>query len=100
MRTYLKGQYNNNKRQRTEPTKLLSISFVELKIKREQNEYVSLKVLFDSGASATLVNQTAINHLKKTVTKSALFSTAAGNFATHGKCRVKLNSRNLTLQQR
>ena len=45
MRTYLKGQYNKNKRQRKEPTKLVPISFVELKIKREKNEYVSLKAL-------------------------------------------------------
>ena len=37
-----------------------------------------------------LINQTAVNHLKKTVTTSTLFSTAAGNFSTHGKCRVKL----------
>ena len=37
MRTYLKGQHNNNKRQRSEPTKLVPISFVELKLKREKN---------------------------------------------------------------
>ena len=80
MRTYLNGQYNNNKRQRTEPTKLVPISFVELKTKREKNEYLPLKALFDLGASATLINQTAVKHLKETVTKSTLFSTAAGNF--------------------
>ena len=34
MRTYLKGQQNKNKRQRTEPTKLVPISLLELKIKR------------------------------------------------------------------
>ena len=33
MRNYLKGQYNKNKRQRTKPTKLVPISFIELKIK-------------------------------------------------------------------
>ena len=35
MRTYLKGQQNKNKRQRTEPTKLVPISFLELKIKEK-----------------------------------------------------------------
>ena len=40
--TYLKGQYNNNKRKHTEPTKLVPTSFVELKIKREKtNIYLS-----------------------------------------------------------
>ena len=62
MRTCLKGQQNKNKRQRTNPTKLVPISFLELKIKREKNEYVTLKALFDSGASATLINQTAVKH--------------------------------------
>ena len=90
MRTYLKSHQNKNKRQRTEPTKLVPISFLELKIKREKNEYVTLKALFDSGASATLINQTAVKHLKKADTTNTLFSTAAGNFSTHGKCRVKL----------
>ena len=37
-----------------------------------------------------LVNQTAVKGLKKTITKSTLFSTAAGIFSTHGKCWVKL----------
>ena len=69
MRTYLKGQHNENKRQRTEPTKLVPISFIELKIKREKNEYVTLKTLFDSGASSTLVSRAAFKHPKKTVTK-------------------------------
>ena len=37
MHTYLKDQYNKNKRQHTEPTKLVPISFVELKIKQEKD---------------------------------------------------------------
>ena len=36
MHTYLEGQHNKNKRQCTEPTKLVPISFVELKIKIEK----------------------------------------------------------------
>ena len=34
--TYLKDQYNNNKRRRTEPTKLVPIIFIELKIKKKK----------------------------------------------------------------
>ena len=40
MSTYLRGQYNKNERQHTEPTKLVPISFIELKIKREKNDYI------------------------------------------------------------
>ena len=90
MSNYLKGQLNKNKRQRTEPTKLVPISFIELKIKREKNDYVTLKALFDSGASSTIIEQSAVRHLKKTVTEGTVFSTAAGNFSTQGKCRVKI----------
>ena len=49
-----------------------------------------LKALFDLGTSSTLVSQSAVRHLKKTITKNTVFSTAAGNFPTHGKCRVKI----------
>ena len=49
-----------------------------------------LKALFNSGASATLVNQVAVRHLKKSITKGTVFSKAEGNFSTHGKCQVKL----------
>ena len=68
----------------------MPISFVELKIKREKDEFVTLKALFDSGASLTLVSQAAVKHLKKTVTKETVFSTAARNFSTQGKCRAKM----------
>ena len=80
MCTYLKGQHNKNKRQRTEPTKLVPISFIELNIKREKDEYVTFKALFDSGASSTLVSQSAVRYLKKTVTTKKVFNTVAGNF--------------------
>ena len=52
MRTYLKDQQNKNKRQCTEPRKLVPISFVELKIKREKANYIFLKALINSGTSS------------------------------------------------
>ena len=68
----------------------MPISFIELKSKREKDEYVTLKALFDSGASSTIIKQSAVRHLKKSVTANTVFSTAAGNFSTQGKCRVIL----------
>ena len=90
MRTYLKTQYNKNKRQCTEPTKLVPISFVELKMKQEKDEYIFLKKLFDLGTSSMLVSQAAFRCMKNTVTRSAVFSMAAGHFSTHGQIRVKI----------
>ena len=83
MRTYLKGKCAKNKRQCTDPTKLVPIIFVELKIKQEKDEYILLKAIFYSGASSTLDSQAAVRHLEKTVTKSTVFSMAAGNISTH-----------------
>ena len=58
MRTYLKGQYNNNKRQHTEPTKLVPISFVELKIKEKKtNICLSKQFLTQVPAQRWLTNQ-------------------------------------------
>ena len=90
MCAYLKGQYNKNKRQRTEPTKLVPISFIEIKIKQEKNDYIFLKALFDLGTISTLIIQSSVRHLKKSVTKSTVFHTTVGNFSTHSKCQVKM----------
>ena len=90
MSNYLKGHYNQNKRQRIDTTKLVPISFIELRINKDKNKYVTLKALFDSGASSTIIEQAAVKHLKRTVTKTTVFSTAAGNFSTQGKCQIRL----------
>ena len=46
MHTYLKS--HPHKRQKIEPVTLLSITLVELNIKRENKSYSSLKTLLDS----------------------------------------------------
>ena len=46
MRTYLKGQYNKKKRQRTKPTKLVPISFVELTYNEKQRIRISQSALW------------------------------------------------------
>ena len=58
MRTYLKN--HPNKRQKIVPVPLIPITFVELKVKRENNTYATLKTLLDSGASSTLITSEAV----------------------------------------
>ena len=63
LQTYLKS--HPNKRQKIEPVTLIPITFVELKVKQENDTYATLRTLLDSGASSTLVNAKAVRHLKK-----------------------------------
>ena len=65
MRTYLTSQNNNNKRRKTEPVKLVPITFIDLKVKCEKDMYTTFKGLLDSGASYTLVSEESVRHLNK-----------------------------------
>ena len=89
MCTYLKGQTNKDKRQRIDPTKLLTISIVELKIKQENEDYVFLKAPFDSSASAMLVSQAALDIWKRPLQKVWCLKMQQV-FFYHGKCWVKM----------
>ena len=88
IRTYLKS--HPNKRQKIVPVPLIPITFVELKVKRENNTYATLKTLLDSGASATLITSKAVRHLKKTSCEKTSFDCVAGSFSSRGKCHVQL----------
>ena len=72
------------------PVPLIPIMFVELKVKRENNTYATLKTLLDSGASATLITSKAVRHLKKTSCEKTSFDCVAGSFSSRGKCHVRL----------
>ena len=62
--TYLK--IHPNKRHKIETVTLIPITFVELKVKQENDTYATLRKLLDSGASFTLITAKAVRHLKKT----------------------------------
>ena len=70
IRTYLKS--HPHKRQKVEPITLIPITFVELKVKQENNAYATLKTLLDSGASCTLITAKAVKHLTVTTCKKNL----------------------------
>ena len=72
---------------KTEPAKLVPISFINLKVKQEN---FTFKALFDSGASCTLSPEATVRHLKKTRNDTTAFSTPAEKFATNQKCRIKM----------
>ena len=86
IQTYLKS--HPNKRQKIEPVTLIPITFVELKVKQENDTYATLRTLLDSGASSTLITAKAVRHLKKIMQKNS-FSCVAGIFSSRGKCHIR-----------
>ena len=63
-----------------------------------------LRVLFDSGCGATLVNKKFVRHWKKSRDKSTKWSTKAGSFKTNRKCKIEFTlpafhaNRNITCE--
>jgi len=47
-----------------------------------------MRVLFDSGCTATLINKTIIKHFATTSSSKSRWSTKAGTFQTNRKCKV------------
>ena len=47
-----------------------------------------LRILFDSGCGATLINHTMVKKLEKTPTHTTKWTTKAGSFKTNHKCKI------------
>ena len=90
LHTYLTSHHNKNKIRKTEPAKVVPVRFIDLKVKREKDTYVTFKALLDSGASFTLATEAVVRHLKKTKDDVTSFKTAMGTFFTNQKCRTKM----------
>ena len=90
LRTYLTSHHNKHKRRKTEPAKVVPVSFIDLKDKHEKDTYVTFKALLDSGASCTLATKAVVRYLKKTKDDITSFKTAMGAFSTNQKCRTKM----------
>jgi hypothetical protein len=56
---------------------------------KRAEEYTRLRVLFDSGCSATLINKKCVRHWNKTADKKTKWSTKAGKFKTNRRCEIK-----------
>ena len=55
---------------------------------RKAKNWKRMKVLFDSGCAATLVNYKLVEDLKQTREKKTKWRTKAGNFTTSNKCNI------------
>jgi hypothetical protein len=77
-------------KKRIEDEELLTITLAYIKNKRpdQADQKQKLRVLFDSGCGATLVNKKFVRHWKKTESKSTKWSTKGGSFKTKRKCEI------------
>jgi hypothetical protein len=69
-------------KKRTKVEELSTITIAYMKNKRPdlQDQKQKLRVLFDSGCGATLINKKFVRHWKKTESKSTKWSTKGGSF--------------------
>jgi hypothetical protein len=78
-------------KKRTKVEELLTITLAYMKNKRpdQADQKQKLRVLFDSGCGATLINNKIVRHWKKTENKSTKWSTNGGSFITKRKCEIE-----------
>ena len=69
---------------------------------RKTKHWKRMKILFDSGCAATLVNHELVKDLKQTRDKKTRWQTKAGKFTTSNKCNItfKLPANHLELLRR
>ena len=60
------------------------------KIKTGKQRYQTVRILFDSGSSGTLVNKKLVTKLKQVQTNTSNWTTKAGTFKTNKQCKVEL----------
>jgi hypothetical protein len=78
-------------KKRTKVEELSTITLAYMKYKRpdQADQKQKLRVLFDSGCGATLINKKFVRHWKKTESKSTMWSTKGGSFKTKRKYEIE-----------
>ena len=76
----------NKKKAKIEDLSTITIGYIKHKI---TNDKRLLRVLFDSGCSATLINKRFVKHWKKKDLKTIKWSTKAGSFKTKQTCEIE-----------
>ena len=58
---------------------------------RKPKHWKRMKILFDSGCAATLVNHELVSNLRQTRDQKTKWRTKAGKFTTTNKCNITFN---------
>jgi transposase InsO family protein len=76
------------KKTKVEDLSTITLGYIKDKRARNLNQNQRLRVLFDSGCSATLLNKKFVKHWTKKAQKSTKWSTKAGSFKTKSRCEI------------
>ena len=74
------------KKQKVDDLSTITLGYIKNKSSKNQDEKHRLRVLFDSGCSATLINRSVLKNWKKTKGKTIKWSTKSGKFKTDRVC--------------
>ena len=77
------------KKAKIEDLSTITIGYIKDKGSNKSMEKQRLRVLFDSGCSATLINKRFVKHWKKSKLKTTKWSTKAGSFKTNHRCEIE-----------
>ncbi len=81
----------NKKRRKSNKLSTITLGHLSRKEGTWKRDHISrLRVLFDSGCEATLINQEMAKGLEKEKTEATVWKTKAGEFHTDEKCKIKL----------
>jgi hypothetical protein len=77
------------KKVKVEELSTITIGYIKDKHPDRTTEKQNLRVLFDTGCSATLINKKFVKHWKKKALKTIKWSTKAGSFKTRRSCDIE-----------
>ena len=77
------------KRAKVEDLSTITLGYVKSKMPNQMGSNQRLRVLFDSGCSATLVNKRFLRNWEKKPVQDVKWSTKGGSFTTKRKCKME-----------
>ena len=81
-----------SKRAKTEHLSSITIGYLASRDgSRKAKHWKRMKILFDSGCGATLINHKLVKELKQTREQKTKWRTKAGKFTTSNKCNITFN---------
>ena len=86
---YVATAFRPKKRTRLSDASPITLGYLTLKPGKYKNQYIKrMRILFDSGCEATLVNKAIVRKLPKIKGNTVNWSTKAGSFQTSEKCLI------------